>query len=596
MIRRDPQTTGGPKTMVALFCYGGVWPMTMVNTVRDLCGAATIMGIVQHREEARRLGYIPSGRTKAVQPWEVALTIPHGDALIDRSRSISARDFLKTDAEVLLMVDHDLEWRGAATWLACTTCGQPSELKDEGDPKAGWHCKEHPGVELVERSYEGDLLHLARLCAKTKSIVGAVVSKRTRGEGVACLFKEERMLHMGQDALIEVHYVGAAFTAYHRSVLEAVYGGQADSQPGFRPVFLPALVDHPQNPKEKLHLSEDWALCHRASQLGIPSYVTTRPIIKHWGHYPYTVTTDSEPDESKREREEEARQAHPAVPRKHVTGETSAPIGPPPDQRGQLEGLTAEHMTTETVARPLTISLLHATRGRPKQARKAYDRWMQAASGEFNLEYVLSVDEDDESMPMVGLSCEKHDGAPMLNWPDTVKTVVGRSRPGPVDAYNRALYASTGDVIVQVHDDIEPPKDWDKQVVEAFGPNTSPNGCANVGFLLHVDDGTGDKVNPDKPWLLTILVGTRAWFKQAGFFYHPGYPSVFCDDDVSQMAMKAGAVIEAKHIKFKHAWGGADGDETYRRAYAQENWETGRANYEKRKAAGFPCEPERWTS
>lgn len=516
--------------MIALFAYGGVWPMTMVNVMRDVTKASTAMGIISQREDAAKYGFEAAGAMKYIRPWKLALTIPHGDALIDRARSICARDFLKTDLDVLVMIDHDLEWNGS------------------------------------QGEYEGDICHIARLAAKTKGIVGGVVSKRTRGEGVATLFKEERMLDMGADELIEVHYVGSAFTAYHRSALEAVYESMGDMEPGFRPTFLPCVVDHPVNPSKRLHLSEDWAFCHRAQQLGIKTYATTRPIIKHWGHYPYMVTQDSEPADAREKRQEiDQGQEFPAVPR--------APHpGPPPDRRGKLEGLEA--------GAPLTISMLHATRGRPEKAREAYDRWMKAASGEHNLEYILSVDVDDESMLTKA-------GKPRASgkWPATVKWVAGESRPGPVDAYNRALYVSTGDIIVQVHDDIEPPKNWDKLAVGKL--------AVDKPQLLHVDDGTD--VNPEKPWLLTILCGTRAWFERAGFFYHPGYPSVFCDDDVSQMAIQAGAVIDAKHIKFKHAWGGAEGDETYKRAYQQKNWDAGRAHFEKRKKAGFSCEPERWS-
>ena len=536
MSKLNPLATGGPPTMVALFSYGGVWPMTMINTIRDLCGAATAMGVISQRDDAQKLGFVPSGASKLMQPWQVSLTIPHGDALIDRARSICARDFLKTTAEVLIMIDHDMEWAGAGA------------------------------------DYEGDLLHVARLARETKGIVGAVVSKRVKGEGVATLFKEERILNMGQPELIEVFYQGSAFTAYHRSAIEAVYETQAEVGPGFKPIFLPCVVDHPGVPGEKLHLSEDWAFCHRAIRLGVKVYATTRPIIGHWGHHKYTVAGDSEPApvEGKKEK-------HPAVAR---------------DIGGKFIDAWASGPPWTTTAGPgaLTISMLHATRGRPKQARDAYDRWMRAASGDYNLEYVLSMDRDDETM---------HTEIQADGWPETVVQVWGESRPGPVDAYNRALYASTGDIIVQVHDDIVPPKGWDKLAVEALdgrmvrdANKPGVDGVCDLPVLLHVDDC--QTCNPDKPWLLTILIGTRAWFKRAGFFYHPGYPSVLCDDDVSQMAMKAGAVIEAKHIKFKHAWGGQDGDETYRRAYQPANWEAGKAHFEARKAAGFPFEPERW--
>jgi len=529
-MKIDPAITGGPKTMVALFAYGGIVPQTHVCMDRDMAFAATTTGIYSAVSEMQKVGFIPSGRMEGIKPWEVAQVIPPGDALIDRCRAITARDFLKTDCEVLVMLDHDMDWWGA-------------------------------GKDFFGEPYEGDILHIARAAARLKAIVGAVVSKKARGQGVAVIWKEPRDIDLGKEEFIEVHQVGAAFTAYHRSVLQAVSDSMEEVPPGFKPIFLPAVATHPQNKDEKLHLSEDWALVHRAQQLGCKAYVSTKPLITHWGPYGYTVLKDS----NVMEEADKGSGGWKAIPRKETTEKLTNASALPPDS-------TPMKAAPKAASGPLKISVIHPTRGRPKMAAESYCRRMDAISGLHNIEYIFAIDEDDESMK---------------GWkpPGNAKMVMGKSR-GPVDGYNRALWAATGDVVAQAHDDLYPPQDWDKLIVEALGDLSLPR-------VLRVDDGCD--ANPHKPWLLTVLNGSMTWFKKCGYFYWPKYPSVFCDDDISRKAEQEGSIIDAKHIKYNHAWKQHGDDETYKRAYADANWQEGKEVFAERESAGFPDKPEAWS-
>lgn len=64
--------------------------------------------------------------------------------------------------------------------------------------------------------------------------------------------------------------------------------------PGFVPLFLPAVVRHPYNRAKWLHLSEDWAFCWRAERVGVKSYLDMRPVVGHHGSTRYSVE-ESEP-------------------------------------------------------------------------------------------------------------------------------------------------------------------------------------------------------------------------------------------------------------------------------------------------------------
>jgi hypothetical protein len=204
-------------------------------------------------------------------------------------------------------------------------------------------------------------------------------------------------------------------------------------------------------------------------------------------------------------------------------------------------------------------------------ALAAHDKWMEMASGEVTLEYIFSVDRDDTAYSSV----ETTPNLPGL-------AVIKGDNRGNVDAYNRAAWASTGQVLVQVHDDVTPPQNWDLLILDQIKDVTKP-------ALLHVNDGTPPEVNLEKKgWLPTIAILTRAFAEKVGGMWNPGYISLFCDDDLGQKAIQDGVFLDAPDIVFKHDWQGADRDETQKRSYAQANWEHGEKLFLTRKAAGFP--------
>ncbi len=531
----------GPKTLACIFAYGGVFDRTCMDMCREIGYAAQLNTQCQLRDDIKpvtkdiekyldeleaKFGTVDEikkirDRYAALKQlasqenqWELQLASPPQDALIDRARSMTAQHFLKqTDAEVIIMIDHDISW--------------------------------HTPIQ----SYEGDLCHLARVSVEENAIVGGIVSKKTRGQGFASLLKEPCELTLGEPKLYPCWFVGSALTAYPRKVVQAVYDSMDDVAPGFRPIFLPMIVPHPHAetaPFKFLHLSEDWSFCARARALNIDSYISSKPLVAHFGLHPYTVIGD-------------------------------ACQAPPQANNEEIKNILAANVTLDQAFPPtqLMYSLLHATRGRPEEAKKAHRMWMDRASLKDRIEYIFSIDDEDT------LSSELLDYARQ----NGIRTIVGPSR-GCVDAYNRAAYISTGKILIQVHDDLEPPLTWDVAI------GSKIPGIENE-FIMHVDDGLPVEVN-NNPELITILIGSRAWFKKCGYFWNPDFISIYCDDHMSELARKHNAIVVAKDIKFKHNWKGANKDDTTRRSYQQKNWEHGKRMLELHRGAGFPMNPEMW--
>ena len=174
-----------------------------------------------------------------------------GDALIDRSRSISASRFLlDSDADVHLSIDSD----------------------------------------ITDFSVED----AAKLCnaAMTHDIVAGVYVTRSMDRTFPTSFtKDGEELFMAFDHTpVEVEYVATGFMATHRRVFERLAEDLPLLHPKdfkFYPFYLPMIVNNAEG--DPIELSEDWAFCERAKQAGFKCYVDPAIRLGHRGTFTYRV-------------------------------------------------------------------------------------------------------------------------------------------------------------------------------------------------------------------------------------------------------------------------------------------------------------------
>jgi GT2 family glycosyltransferase len=88
-------------------------------------------------------------------------------------------------------------------------------------------------------------------------------------------------------------------------------------------------------------------------------------------------------------------------------------------------------------------------------------------------------------------------------------------------------------------DDFEPPVGWDRLIIKALGDKI------NAPAVLRVSDGIRED------GLLTMAIVTRKWYAEHGLF-DAAFRNVYSDNDLTQRALKAGAIVEAPHIVFRH--------------------------------------------
>jgi hypothetical protein len=202
------------------------------------------------------------------------------------------------------------------------------------------------------------------------------------------------------------------------------------------------------------------------------------------------------------------------------------------------------------------ISLLHATRGRPKLAAEARREWLNRAKYPDRVEHLFAIDFDDEQS--VPLCVYRH--------------VIQTDKEGAsVGAWNMAAAASCGEILIQLNDDFDPPMHWDMMIEKAFTDQQALKKPA----ALHVSDG--HRKDPQ----LCIAILNRARYDQQGYFLHPRFKSVFSDDYHSWSAYRDGIVIDATHIVIEHDHpffkGGAGWDETYATHNSRERYLEGEA-------------------
>lgn len=186
------------------------------------------------------------------------------------------------------------------------------------------------------------------------------------------------------------------------------------------------------------------------------------------------------------------------------------------------------------------ISLIHATRGRTKQAVAARRNWFEKAKNPDAIEHIFGLDADEEESKFLTLN----------------NHAMVSGKGGPVAAWNAAATKSTGAVLVQMSDDWEPPLHWDKLILDAIGDTDAPK-------VLAISDGA----RADN--LLCMAILTRSRYRQQGFMFHPAFFSMYSDDWFTHKAWVDEVVIPARHIVFEHlhpAFGKAEMDATYARS------------------------------
>jgi len=210
----------------------------------------------------------------------------------------------------------------------------------------------------------------------------------------------------------------------------------------------------------------------------------------------------------------------------------------------------------------MAITLIHPSRGRAQKSFETSSEWISNAGVETQL--IVSCDQDDPALRDYSVLYEQQ--------------IIINANTCVVEATNHAAKYAKFDILVYLSDDFKCFDNWGLEVMKHFEGVTKP-------LLIKVDD----KLQPFNKDVLTIPIMNKALYNELGYFFHPGYKSMFVDQDLYWSAKNMGVIKGCPELVFEHHHyvnGKSKRDETYERSTA--NWNQGKNLYQQRRAQNFP--------
>lgn len=218
----------------------------------------------------------------------------------------------------------------------------------------------------------------------------------------------------------------------------------------------------------------------------------------------------------------------------------------------------------------MNILFKYPTRNRWNWFQKTLDTYYTMISESCDFQFLISLDEDDESML-------QPDVRKFLDYQPNLIYKYGNSR-SKIEAVNANMDSVDGwDILVLVSDDMIPiVKGFDKIIIDNMQKY-----FPDMDGALHFNDGF---LGQDRTITLSIM--GRKLYERFGYIYHPAYKSFFCDNEFTEQVRKMKKVIYLPQVIIKHKWKGNEGDDLYRRNTRMAGVD--QTTYNKRKASGYP--------
>jgi len=213
------------------------------------------------------------------------------------------------------------------------------------------------------------------------------------------------------------------------------------------------------------------------------------------------------------------------------------------------------------------------TRNRPEKFKIVFEKYVEFLSGKHDVSFVLTFDEDDESM----------NNEPIREWLVSmakrvpIRWFYGFSKT-KIQACNANLDDVDGDVLLLASDDMIPIQmGYDDLVFQAFSM-TYPDFNGAVKFW--------DGYRPKEDSLMTLSVIGFPIYRRFGYIYHPEYRSVYCDNEQTEALKILGKIAACEVCIIQHQWS-PQLDELHARNENAAMYAVDVATFERRKAQHF---------
>lgn len=212
----------------------------------------------------------------------------------------------------------------------------------------------------------------------------------------------------------------------------------------------------------------------------------------------------------------------------------------------------------------------YATRGRRERFFKSLDALVDNLYDKNHYHIHVAADWDDKEM-------NRSDVMERLGEYENLSIKFGNSE-SKIHAINRDinLYKEKGDIICNHSDDMI----W---MFYGFDMILRQPFEEDLDRLVHIPDSDA------KEHLATYYIAGKDFFNRFGYIYHPSYKSLFCDNEVQDIAKQLGKYhyIDCPNILFHEhpSYSHIEFDAQY--TEQQKLWSVDELNYHKRKAINF---------
>jgi len=227
--------------------------------------------------------------------------------------------------------------------------------------------------------------------------------------------------------------------------------------------------------------------------------------------------------------------------------------------------------------------LHYPVRGRPAKAFDTLLRYIEHSAGADFIDIHVIVDSDDAETiatftpEALRVAVAGRHGITVGTSIRPPRSKIAACQFDRMEAFQAGLLqGDSPDIYMLISDDMIPKPKWDSHIRKAFQSLDK-----NMDVCLHFNDGhTGDR-------LCTLPIMGHERFTEYGYFYHPEYLSLWCDNEYTEVHKPAyfpEVIIEHMHP----ANGQGREDELYKFNNSLDAID--RKTYHRRKAAGFPRE------
>lgn len=219
----------------------------------------------------------------------------------------------------------------------------------------------------------------------------------------------------------------------------------------------------------------------------------------------------------------------------------------------------------------MTILFKYASRGRSKWFKETLCRWQSMLSGKHDCRFVISLDNDDQTM--------NNDQVKFWLNHRKIEYHFGDHKT-KIEAINADMQGQDFDILVVVSDDMWPEVFGFDDIIATDMQEKFPD----LDGALHYNDGLYGK---DKAITLSIM--GKKLYDILGYIYYPEYKSMWCDNEFTDVVRMMSKYAYVPRVIVKHEWKKYGVDRLYARNNNQEWWEHDKELYLKRKEEMSKC-------